>query len=251
MAVNVPFPFRVAAGAIAVGLDRLRTLPAELPALSVTLAGHAVRASMRVQQELANLAARGEEVLSPLTDRPEEHPAWARFDDEDDVVDGEVVDDASGGDAAGDDATGSDAAGDDAAGGDAAGIDAGNDAVGDDSAGDAGVPASGAGGGGEHDAAPGVAGGATDGPAALTGYDELTVAQVRARLRTLDEAAVAELLEYERAGRARAAFVTTLHNRLASLRSGGAAGDGAARDGAAGAGGAGGRAAGAPRKKLV
>ncbi len=250
MAVNVPFPFRVAAGAIAVGLDRLRTLPAELPALSVTLAGHAVRVSMRVQQELANLAARGEEVLSPLTDRPEEHPAWARFDDEDDVVDGEVVDDASGGDAARDDAMASDAAGDDAAGddsaGDAAGIDAGDDAAGDDSAGDAAVPASGAGGGSEHDAAPGVAGGAIDGPAALTGYDELTVAQVRARLRTLDEAAVAELLEYERAGRARAAFVTTLHNRLASLRSGGAAGDGAA-----GAGGAGGRAAGAPRKKLV
>jgi hypothetical protein len=198
MAVNVPFPFRVAAGAIAVGLDRLRTLPAELPALSVTLAGHAVRASMRVQQELANLAARGEEVLSPLTDRPEEHPAWAHFDDEDDVVDGDAVDDATERDAAGDDPGGAE-----------------------------GVPASGAGAGREYDAAPGVAGGATDGPAALRGYDELTVAQVRARLRTLDEAAVAELLEHERAGRARAAFVTTLHNRLASLRSG---------DGAAGAG---------------
>jgi hypothetical protein len=232
MAVNVPFPFRVAAGAIAVGLDRLRTLPAELPALSVTLAGHAVRASMRVQQELANLAARGEEVLSPLTDRPEEHPAWAHFDDEDDVVDGDAVDDATERDAAGDDP-------------------AGDDPAGDDPGDDAGVPASGAGGGREYDAAPGVAGGATDGPAALRGYDELTVAQVRARLRTLDEAAVAELLEHERAGRARAAFVTTLHNRLASLRSGGAAGDGAARDGAADTGAAGGPAAGARRKKQV
>src|SRR5690606_24598523 len=124
-------------GAIAVGLDRLRTLPAELPALSVTLAGHAVRASMRVQQELANLAARGEEVLSPLTDRPEEHPAWARFDDEDDVVDGEVVDGAAGDDATESDAAGDDAAGGDAAGIDAAGIDAGDDAAGDDPAGDA------------------------------------------------------------------------------------------------------------------
>ncbi len=71
MAMNVPFPFRVAAGAIAVGIDRLRTLPTELPAMSVTLAGHAVRASMRVQQELSQLAARVEEVRSTLTDRPE------------------------------------------------------------------------------------------------------------------------------------------------------------------------------------
>jgi hypothetical protein len=183
MAVNVPFPFRVAAGVIAVGLDRLRTLPTDLPAISVTLAGQAVRASMRVQQELAHLAARGEEVLSTWTDTPEEHPAWAHFDD-DDVVDGELVDD--------------DASGDEGA-----------EHRAQDSA--------------ENDAAPVD----TNDQVALPHYDELTVAQVRARLRTLDEAAVAELLEYERAGRARAAFVTTLHNRLASLRSGdGAVGDG-------------------------
>jgi hypothetical protein len=185
MAMNVPFPLRVAAGAIAVGLDRLRTLPTELPALSVSLAGHAVRASMRVQQELAHLAARGEEVLSPLTDRPEEHPAWAHFDDEDDdnadgtgdVVDGAVIDDPA-----------------------------------DDAAKDAAA-----------EPAPAMASTTADPPAdataALPGYDEMSVAQLRPRLKALNEAAVAALLDHEHSGRARAAFVTTLRNRLTSLRS--------------------------------
>jgi len=200
MAMNVPFPFRVAAGAIAVGIDRLRALPTELPAMSVTLAGHAVRASMRVQQELAQLAARGEEVLSTLTDRPEEHPAWAHFDDED-VVDGEVVEAADGSES-----------------GESA-VAASPGAVGDGATGrNAGS--------GEDD---GVRTGTTypsdtaSSPRVLSGYAELTVAQLRVRLRTLDGEAVAELLEHERAGLDRAAFVTTLHNRLTSLQSDGGA----------------------------
>lgn len=204
MAMNVPFPFRVAAGAIAVGLDRLRTLPTELPAMSVSLAGHAVRASMRVQQELAHLAARGEEVLAPLTDRPEEHPAWARFDD-DDVVDGVVVDDAAG--------DGPADAGVDAETGVDADADAGEDpAAGPDAAPAAVLTA-------HEEADRAAADTAAVIPGALPGYDQMSVAQLRVRLRDLDETAVVALLDYERSGLARAAFVTTLQNRLTSLRS--------------------------------
>jgi hypothetical protein len=204
MAMNVPFPLRVAAGAIAVGLDRLRTLPTDLPAMSVSLAGHAVRASMRVQQELAHLAARGEEVLSPLTDRPEEHPAWAHFDDDDDVVDEAVVDDPDE-DGAVDDPD-PDIADRGRADGTAGG--ASNETA---------EPASFLTGTTAHPSADAAA----DGPAVLPGYHELSVAQLRARLRTLDRVAVAALLEHERNGPARAAFVTTLQNRLTSLRSNG------------------------------
>jgi hypothetical protein len=205
MAMNVPFPLRVAAGAIAVGLDRLRTLPTDLPAMSVSLAGHAVRASMRVQQELAQLAARGEEVLSPLTDRPEEHPAWAHFDDEDENVVGDRADDDPDDDGADDDP------GEDRA------DNVGTDGAADSASGEFAERAS-------HLAsttAYSPIGAAADDLAALPGYDELSVAQLRARLRTLDQGAVAELLDYELGGRARAAFVTTLQNRLTSLRSNG------------------------------
>ena len=55
----------------------------ELPALSVSVAGHAVRLSMRVQQEITELAARGDELLAGVDQPAEEHPAWAHFDEED------------------------------------------------------------------------------------------------------------------------------------------------------------------------
>src|SRR5690349_13522291 len=83
MAITLPLPVRVAAGLVAAGLDRIRHLPEDLPALSVTVAGQAVRASMRVQQEIAQLAGRGDELLAGLTNRPTERPTWAHFDEED------------------------------------------------------------------------------------------------------------------------------------------------------------------------
>ncbi len=82
MPISFPFPVRVAVGIVASGVDRLRHMPEALPALSVTIAGQAMRASMRVQQEIAELAIRGDEVLGVLGGGPAEHPTWAKFDDE-------------------------------------------------------------------------------------------------------------------------------------------------------------------------
>lgn len=172
--MNVPFPFRIAVGVLAVGFDRLRALPEDLPALTVSLAGHAVRASMRVQQEIAHLAARGEEVLSPLTDRPEEHPAWAHFDDEDDAADAVDAVDADHPDAGSEDGSGA----------------------------DSGAPIA-----------------SVKGQAEVPDYDDLRIAQLRARLRNLNRDVVAALLEYERGGQARAPYLTTLENRLTTLQS--------------------------------
>jgi len=81
MAFTLPIGIRVAAGLVGTAIDRLGTLPQELPAIGLSVAGQAFRTSMRIQQELAELAVRGDELLSGLTGRPEEHPAWATFDD--------------------------------------------------------------------------------------------------------------------------------------------------------------------------
>jgi hypothetical protein len=60
-------------------------------------------------------------------------------------------------------------------------------------------------------------------PAALPvpGYDQATIASVRARLRSLDAAQVATLRDYERAHAARADFLRMFENRIAKLRDGG------------------------------
>lgn len=84
MALTLPLGIRVAAGLIGAFIDRATTLPAELPSIAVTVAGQALRTSMRVQQEVAELATRGDELLAPLTGRAQEHPPWATFDEDDD-----------------------------------------------------------------------------------------------------------------------------------------------------------------------
>jgi hypothetical protein len=83
MALSLPLPVRVAAGLVVTGWNTLIHLPTELPALSVMVAGQAVKLSMRIQQEITELAGRGDELLAGLTNHPSEHPAWAHFDEED------------------------------------------------------------------------------------------------------------------------------------------------------------------------
>jgi len=82
MAITLPTPLRVAAGIVASGIDLVRSLPEEIPALPVTLVGKAMQLSMKVQQEIADLATKGDELLSGVLGRPQENPPWAQFDDE-------------------------------------------------------------------------------------------------------------------------------------------------------------------------
>ncbi len=55
-------------------------------------------------------------------------------------------------------------------------------------------------------------------PPALPGYDELSLAQLRGKLRALSLAQLTELLEYEHVHQDRAAFVTLLSNRISTVR---------------------------------
>ena len=82
MAITLPLPFRVAAGILGTGIDLVRSLPDDIPALPVTLVGNAMKLSIKVQQEIATLATRGDELLGGVIGGAEENPAWAKFDDD-------------------------------------------------------------------------------------------------------------------------------------------------------------------------
>jgi hypothetical protein len=61
------------------------------------------------------------------------------------------------------------------------------------------------------------AGARAAGTAPVEGYDGFSIPTLRGRLRTFDAERVNELLDYERATRDRAPYVTMLSNRLAKL----------------------------------
>ena len=83
MAITLPLPVRVAAGLLATGIQLVRSLPEEIPAIPVTLVGNAMRLSMKVQQEITTLATRGDELLGGIVgSRPQESPSWATFDED-------------------------------------------------------------------------------------------------------------------------------------------------------------------------
>ena len=54
----------------------------------------------------------------------------------------------------------------------------------------------------------------------MPGYDDLSVASLRARLRFLDAAGVLTLLEYEKAHQGRAAVITMFERRITKLNEG-------------------------------
>ncbi|MEV0701560.1 lipid droplet-associated protein [Saccharopolyspora sp. NPDC050389] len=86
---SFPLPVRIAAGLAATAVEQARQLPATLLGLPVTVASQALQASMRIQQQITELAIKGDEALAGLR-TPEEQPAWATFD-EDEPAEPEVL----------------------------------------------------------------------------------------------------------------------------------------------------------------
>ena len=82
---NLPTPIRAALGLAATAVDEARKLPETLPQAVSTVPLRAVstamQASLKLQQHLATLSARGDEVLSQLRGHSAEPPTWATFDD--------------------------------------------------------------------------------------------------------------------------------------------------------------------------
>lgn len=81
----LPLPIRLAAGIAVSAKERARDLPKQLTGLPVTVASQVLQLSMRVQQQVTELAIKGESALSGL--QPvEETPSWATFDEDVDAV---------------------------------------------------------------------------------------------------------------------------------------------------------------------
>ena len=77
----LPFPVRIAAGLVATAVEQARDLPRLVAEFPVTAVSQALQASMRVQQKVTELAIKGDRILGGL--RPvEEKPSWATFDED-------------------------------------------------------------------------------------------------------------------------------------------------------------------------
>jgi hypothetical protein len=209
----LPLPVRVAAGLAVTAVDQARHLPEKLAELPVTMVSQALQLSMRLQQQVTELAIKGDDALSTL--RPvEESPVWATFDEDTfGATDGtsrqqpstnnvhrspfdatEQNDDAPADAASRDPWSAEEQA-------------LAHELDSDETLPDNVKPLV------ETDSGTDV----DDGPTALPNYAELTLPQVRARLRRLDVAQLTELVEYERAHGDRPAFVGMLTRRLSTL----------------------------------
>lgn len=202
----LPLPVRVAAGLAVTAVDRARHLPEKLAGLPVTMVSQALQLSMRLQQQVTELAIKGDDALSTL--RPaEESPEWATFDE--DTTNGDAAHvTRSPFDAAEADNDGEAVAGDPWAAEERAMLhelepdaDPEADAVDEPDDEDDGD--------GEDD---------EDQPAALPHYSHLTLPQVRARMRRLNIKQLTELVKFERAHENRPSFVGMLNRRIATLR---------------------------------
>ncbi|MEU4740877.1 lipid droplet-associated protein [Actinosynnema sp. NPDC023658] len=180
----LPLTVRLAAGLAVTAVEQARKLPRQLAGLPVTVVSEALQLSMRVQQRVTELAIKGDDVLSVL--RPvEPEPEWATFDEDEPGVDEPEVDqpgvDEPGVDQPWVDEPGAEVPVDD--------------------------PWA------EEEQALAAAP-----PAVLPNYDELSLAQLRARLRTLTAEDLEELLEHERTHAARPEFTGMLTRRIANLK---------------------------------
>jgi hypothetical protein len=189
---SLPFPVRVAAGLVVAAVEEARDLPRTVAGLPITAVSRVLQLGMRAQQVVTELAIKGDTALDGM--RPvEEAPSWARFDDDlpEALPSGYGSYDA-------------DSYVDDDAPGYAADL------------GDSLRRTN-----GHHAPALGIVGeaGATASvtPDALPGYETMTIAQLRGKLRALSIEQVTELLEWEQAHADRPPFVTMLTNRIATL----------------------------------
>ncbi|NKQ57978.1 lipid droplet-associated protein [Amycolatopsis sp. K13G38] len=192
----LPLPLRVAAGLAVTAAEHARELPKHLVGLPVTVLSQVLQVSMRLQQQVTELAIRGDEALANL--RPvEEEPEWATFDE--DLPPAENSSHGHNGfrpvsvirevnESARDP------------------WEQEERALAEDHT------------EGEFDSAATDSAATTDIPTPLANYDELTLPQLRARLRRFSLEQLEELLEYERAHANRPSFVGMLARRIGNVQ---------------------------------
>ena len=200
--IRPPYAARVAAGVVVTVLEETRKLPTTAITLPMTAVSQTLQAVMRFQQGIAEMAIKGDEVFESLLGHAEEEPEWATFDeDEDDYIAPPAPRPVTPATVAGSDTS--------------------TAAESDD---ESTSPPSGSGRfalysstpdlDSEEEAAPPSTNGDAPEIVEALDYDTLTLAQLRAKLRTIGLVELKELAAYEKATRARAPFVTMLDNRV-------------------------------------
>ncbi len=226
-----PYLARVAAGAAVYALEETRRLPSAAIHLPITAVSQLLQTSMHLQQFVTSLALKGDEVFDRLANRPVEQPEWATFDE--DLDEGEPFDSAdfsarlSRFDLFGDAEPATDGpTGDDAP----ASVTTITSATTNGYApshspepevtetGESGTPAPADPPAPEPAPRPEQRGAIEPEVATRYDYANMTLAQLRARLRMLSVADLTALLEYEKQTFDRAPFVTMLTNRIATVQ---------------------------------
>lgn len=183
---TAPYGVRLLVGAATIAVEETRKLPRTILMYPMTLASQAAHLVMVMQQNLAELAIKGDATLETLFPPKDEQPEWATFDE--DLPDaaepaGPTTETAT---VNGERRT------------------EGRFALYSTTEGQPGDAAP------KH-AAPTVP---TSAVVADLNYPGLTLAQLRARLSSLSLEELTELLAYEEATKARAPFQTLLANRI-------------------------------------
>ena len=188
---TAPYGVRLLVGAAVTALEETRKLPQTILMYPMTVASQIAQLVMKMQQDVADLVNRGDETLGSFFPPKDEQPEWATFDEElagteDDADDADVVDLHVR---------------------DGERLTEGRFALFSDE------PE-------KPPAAPGpdpASGMVTDTVPEIVAeleYQELTLAQLRARLTSMRVAELEALLAYEESTRARAPFQTLLANRI-------------------------------------
>src|ERR1700757_4678926 len=181
---NAPYGIRLLVGAVATVVEETRKLPQTILMYPMTLVSQAAHLIMRWQQNVADLVIKGDETLDALFPPRDEQPEWATFDE--DLDEGAQVTPLS-------------SERDRRAEGRFAlySADPPDPATSDRQTGRKKTAA-------------------TEPPDIVIelDYDDLTLAQLRARLQSLSVADLDALLSYEEATKARAPFQTLLANRI-------------------------------------
>ena len=217
--VRAPYPARIAAGLVVTAVEETRKLPTLLVTLPVTAVSETLQLAMRAQQGIAELAIKGDAALEMIFDRPDEAPPWARFDDDEEVeahslvpIESDHTPDDHGNEPTSADTTSATTPATEDPGAEttpAARRDAGRFAL-YSSAPDEVIASATE----KNDVPEAKNSGAVPEVVEYTEYNNLTLAQLRAKLRTVGIDDLAQLLAYEKATRNRAPFVTMIDNRI-------------------------------------
>ncbi|NMN96797.1 lipid droplet-associated protein [Antrihabitans stalactiti] len=196
--IRPPYLARVAAGAAVYILEETRKLPSTAVTLPMTAFSQMLQTTMHFQQFLTSLAIKGDQVFAPLFGEVEEKPEWATFDEDNPEVDAPAPTPERTGTP-------------------------GRFAL-YSMPPNAEPPKAAA----KADKAPAKAPARRNvatAPkvvepeiAAYLDYGSLTLAQLRARLRSLSVEELGALLDYEEHSLSRAPFLTMLSNRIASAK---------------------------------